>query len=138
MIEFYVKPYYQKIALDPVLSVFQKVDAIKPHRITIAALCFGMCAAICLSYHHIVASVILLLLSGYCDSLDGALARLNACASPSGAVLDIVSDRVVEFSMLLALFLITPESRGLAVIVMLGAYIFMCNQFFSGCYFSAK
>jgi len=66
-----------------------------------------------------------LLLSGYLDSLDGAYARLTSKTSQKGAVLDIISDRIVELAIVIGLYLLHPEIRDLAIVLMLGS-MFLC------------
>ncbi len=48
---------------------------------------------------YLVLAVALLLASGYCDALDGALARLHNEASTAGGFLDSLLDRYVEASV---------------------------------------
>ena len=45
---------------------------------------------------YLIFAVILLLVSGYCDALDGALARLHNEVSATGGFLDSLLDRYVE------------------------------------------
>jgi archaetidylinositol phosphate synthase len=49
--------------------------------------------------YHLAVAVVLLLASGYCDALDGALARLHHEASAAGGFLDSLLDRYVEASV---------------------------------------
>lgn len=79
----------------------------------------------CLYLHRSIWGVALLGLSGFCDTLDGSLARAKNLSSPRGAVLDIVSDRLVELAILIGLYLYAPQERGLLVIGMLGG-AFLC------------
>ncbi len=48
---------------------------------------------------YLIIAVVLLLASGYCDALDGALARLHNEASVAGGFLDSLLDRYVEASV---------------------------------------
>lgn len=70
-----------------------------------------------------------LMLSGFLDTLDGALSRLQMRASSKGAALDIISDRAVEFAVILGLFFIGPTMRALPVILMLGSTLLCITSF---------
>ena len=48
---------------------------------------------------YLVIAVVLLLISGYCDALDGALARLYSETSVAGGFLDSLLDRYVDASV---------------------------------------
>jgi archaetidylinositol phosphate synthase len=48
---------------------------------------------------YLVIAVVLLLASGYCDALDGALARLHSETSVAGGFLDSLLDRYVDASV---------------------------------------
>jgi archaetidylinositol phosphate synthase len=48
---------------------------------------------------YLIFAVVLLLTSGYCDALDGALARLHSETSVAGGFLDSLLDRYVDASV---------------------------------------
>ena len=50
-----------------------------------------------------IIAVTLLWVSGYLDAVDGAMARRSNSSSSFGTLLDIVSDRIVEVSIVLVL-----------------------------------
>jgi len=54
---------------------------------------------------YLSSAVILLLASGFCDALDGALARLYEKTSPLGGFLDSLLDRYVDASVFCGLIL---------------------------------
>ncbi len=93
--------------------------------LTLASLLTGSLAASFIALGYVWIPTLLLLLSGYLDMLDGSLARFQGTSSPSGAVLDIISDRVVEFAVVLGLYLVQGSERGLLSLCMLGS-IFLC------------
>lgn len=69
-------------------------------------------------------AVILLILSGYLDTLDGSIARMYNKKTDKGASLDIIFDRFVEFFIILGIYLYDPSNRALICLLMLGsAYI---------------
>jgi CDP-diacylglycerol--glycerol-3-phosphate 3-phosphatidyltransferase len=80
-----------------------------PVHATLAALTAGLSAGAALYFGHAWTAVCLLWISGFLDAVDGSMARLGNRASPSGALLDIVCDRVVELSIFWALALRRPD-----------------------------
>ena len=74
-----------------------------PNNVTILALLLGISTSIFLYFDMQIISVILLWVSGYLDAVDGAMARRSNSSSSFGTLLDIVSDRIVEVSIVLVL-----------------------------------
>ena len=74
-----------------------------PNNVTILALLLGIATSIFLYFDMQIIAVILLWLSGYLDAVDGAMARRSNSSSSFGTLLDIVSDRIVEVSIVLVL-----------------------------------
>ena len=89
----------------------------------------GIESAPLLAFHFYKAAVLAIVLSGFIDTLDGAIARFHQSSSPKGAILDITSDRAVEFSIILGLFFVSPETRGLPCILMLGSVLLCITSF---------
>ena len=73
-----------------------------PNNVTILALLLGVSTSIFLYFDMQIIAVTLLWVSGYLDAVDGAMARSNSSSS-FGTLLDIVSDRIVEVSIVLVL-----------------------------------
>ncbi len=63
-------------------------------------------------------SLYLFLLAFFCDALDGAIARLRHQRSGKGAFLDGISDRLVEFFLILTLFSMNVFSEYLLLLVL--------------------
>lgn len=127
MLEQSLRQPYEKIAVDPLV---QLIDfRFTPLQVTILAGLLGLLVIPALLLGLPILAICLLLASGYCDSLDGALARHQQNHSPLGAVFDIVTDRLVEFAVILGLYLIHPESRSLSVIFMLGSILCCITSF---------
>jgi len=118
MIESYIKIFYERKIVSPIAK---RLAFINPNFITLLALVIGLSAALSAWLEHPYIAVILMFLSGYCDSLDGVLARLINRTTIQGAVLDIVCDRVVEFVLILSIFSINPQERALLSLFMLGS-----------------
>lgn len=127
MIESYFRATYQKICVN---WVAQRIThKVSHHLVTGAASVFGIASAIALANHLVVLATLLLLLSGYCDTLDGTLARLQAKSSPLGSVFDIVSDRIVEIAIVLALFSLSPSTRAWSCMGMLSSMLLCITSF---------
>ena len=74
-----------------------------PNNVTILALLLGISTSIILYFDMQIIAVTLLWVSGYLDAVDGAMARRSNSSSSFGTLLDIVSDRIVEVSIVLVL-----------------------------------
>lgn len=129
MIEKYLRPLYQKVAVCPALSIIEKYTDWMPSHITFLSVVFGLVSAVFISFHSLWLSSIFLLLSGYCDTLDGSLARQQNTSSAKGAVLDIVGDRVVEAAIIFGLFLVAPQVRGITALLMLASCMICVTTF---------
>lgn len=127
MIEQCIRPLYQRMLVDTPaqwLSPYLKANAI-----TLLSGLLGVLVIPSMLLGWEALAVVLLLLSGYCDTLDGTVARLQPRASDWGSVLDICTDRLVEFSVIFALWAAAPHSRSLAVILMLGSILLCVTSF---------
>lgn len=124
MIETNLRGAYQKFCIDPLLRLknFQKIS---PAAITGGAFLAGIGVLPLLAFGFTWTALLSMLISGFLDTLDGSVARLQGSSSPKGAAIDIISDRAVELSILLGLFFIDPEARALPVLLMLGS-VFLC------------
>ena len=74
-----------------------------PNNVTILALLLGISTSIFLYFDMQIIAVTLLWVSGYLDAVDGAMARRSNSSSSFGTLLEIVSDRIVEVSIVLVL-----------------------------------
>jgi archaetidylinositol phosphate synthase len=128
MLDTTFRNHYEKLLIKPLLALpFAK--KLSPIKVTLIGLFIGVLTAPLLAFHFNVCAIIALLLSGYFDTLDGALARLQNTTSPRGAVIDIISDRIVEFVVIFGLFLYDPTSRALPTILMLGSVLLCVTSF---------
>jgi archaetidylinositol phosphate synthase len=122
-----VRNFYQKIFVDPIaMRVLTKVS---PQAITFSACVLGMTIAPLLAYGMTYLALACLTITGYLDTLDGTMARMNGCASAKGAVVDIVSDRIVEAAIIFGLFLVDPEKRAVAALLMLASVLVCVTSF---------
>jgi len=127
MLEQLMRQYYQKSCVDPLIRLIG--NTLSPITLTVFASIFGVLFVPFLLTGHSLLAVFCLLLSGYLDSLDGSLARYQNNSTPFGAVLDIMVDRLVEFSVILGFYLLDPVQHGLAAIVMLGSILLCITSF---------
>ncbi len=124
MIGLFCKNYFQNVFVKPVVGVL-KAFKIKPNTVTFLACFSGVATIFFIGQGYSYLGVVALLFSGYLDNLDGFLARDIGQVTAFGGALDSVSDRVVEFSVILGLFLVDPFSRGLLSLLMVGSS-FIC------------
>ena len=102
----------------PLLDILAKFN-IKPNHLTFLGLIFGFFAAYLIVKGELVLGAIFIIMSGFMDVLDGALARVKGMVTELGAFLDSVSDRYVDIMIYIALglsgvdwFLITLAMSG--------------------------
>lgn len=124
-IDTYYSKAYQRLFVDPILPYLR----IAPNYLTAAALMIGIATLPLLAYGHLYFAAICLLFSGYLDTLDGSLARFRHLSSPVGSVYDIISDRIVEFSVIMGLYFYAPEERSLLSLLMLGSILVCVTSF---------
>jgi len=77
----------------PIARLFNKVN---PNTMTILALVFCICAGVYFADGKPIAAGIFLMIGGFFDILDGAIARENGRVTAFGGVLDSVSDRYAD------------------------------------------
>jgi len=70
---------------------------VTPNTVTIISLCISLFSAICYAFGYIFMGGLLLLLSGFTDTMDGTIARLTGQTTKFGALLDSSLDRFAEF-----------------------------------------
>ncbi len=126
MIDSYGRTFYQKLIIDPVLPMFSFFSPIK---VTFFALITGISVLPLLATKYAIAAFFMLLFSGFLDTLDGSIARFKNQTTPFGTVFDIVGDRIVEFSVILGLYLYQPEERSLSCLLMLGSILLCITSF---------
>ncbi len=126
MLETHLRHHCQRLFIDPVVKFIAKYS--NANFVTFLSLLFGVLVLFSTISHHKLIAIIFLLLSGYCDMLDGSIARYCGQNSVLGCVFDIVADRLVEFVIILGLFLYEP-TRGLLCILILGSILFCITSF---------
>lgn len=129
MLENYLRPVFSRYCVDSLATHLAANTILQPKQITLLAGLSGIGAGIALISQSPLLACILLLFSGYCDILDGAVARKMDCVTSSGVVLDIATDRLVEFAIILGLYWISPQTRGFLSILMLGSILCCVTSF---------
>lgn len=127
MLENYIRPFYQKWFVDPFAKFL--VHHLSPNNVTWLAAIIGILIAPALIVELNWLAILLLILSGFLDTLDGTIARLQKKHSAFGAMLDIVCDRIVEFAVVFGLFAVDPIHRGWLSISMLGSILLCITTF---------
>lgn len=128
MIDSFFRPLYQKIFIDPVLAI-PFVRKLSPLSVSLIGILVGILTIPFIAFDFKWIGILLILASGYCDTLDGSLARLQKRSSSMGAAIDIVGDRAVEFSIILGLFFYDPSHRALTTLFMLGSILLCVTSF---------
>lgn len=80
-----------------------------PNQVTALAFILGITSGAVLYGEHPMIAVALLWLSGLLDAVDGEMARRSGRNSVRGAQMDIISDRLVELSIVWGLALRRPD-----------------------------
>ena len=80
-----------------------------PNQVTALAFILGITSGAVLYSEHPMIAVALLWLSGLLDAVDGEMARRSGRSSVRGAHMDIISDRLVELSIVWGLALRRPD-----------------------------
>ena len=120
MIEQKLRPFIQNTLVGRVAKLL--ANKCKPNTITLLSFVVGLLSAICVFVNPYL-SIVLLLLSGYFDVLDGSLARLRGSSSDIGTMLDILSDRFVESFMIVAIFAYQPQLAWIGLLMMMSILV---------------
>ena len=90
-----------------------------PNRVTLAGLLLSGVTAYVLSTGQFAAGGLLLVVASGLDMADGAIARLQGKATPTGALMDSAADRVSEAVVFLGLvvFYVNPLSRPEVILI---------------------
>ena len=127
MLELHLRPLYQRIFVVPIARLLAK--RCTPNAVSLASLFVGIAAAPAIAMDAPWTAVILLLLSGYLDTLDGTIARMTDNCTDFGTMLDITCDRMVEIAIIIGLFAYAPDERGWFCVAMLGSVLIVVTTF---------
>lgn len=84
----------------PIARIFSRIN---PNTVTILALVFCIAAGLYFAAGNLVIAGLMLLLGGFFDVLDGAVARENGRVTKFGGLLDSVSDRYADAAVFLGI-----------------------------------
>ena len=112
--------------LSPLITLFSKWG-LRPNYFTIAGVVITLFGAAAFVMGYLRLAGILTLLGGFCDTLDGSIARRTGRASRFGALLDSTVDRYAEFIIYLGIgaYFIHFEDYSTAV----GTFLALCGSF---------
>lgn len=127
MIEHYLRQRFQQTLVNPFANCLK--NTVTPNQMTVLSGFLGLLVLPALLLQHPYLAIALLLLSGFCDTLDGTLARLKQKSSDWGSVLDIMTDRLVEIIVVFALFSLAPQQRAVWSLLMLGSMLLCITSF---------
>ncbi len=88
--------------IDPFAEFFLHLGW-SPNQITIIGFSLGLTTSYIIAMGHFSYGGFLILICGFFDALDGAVARLSARVTPFGGILDSTADRIVDASLLIAI-----------------------------------
>jgi CDP-diacylglycerol--glycerol-3-phosphate 3-phosphatidyltransferase len=94
---------------------------VTPNALSWAGFILALGAAALVITGHLFAAGFVVLLAGFFDILDGALARRIEKATPFGAVLDATLDRLSEAVLLLAVLAVYAIQQSMVGILLVGA-----------------
>jgi CDP-diacylglycerol--glycerol-3-phosphate 3-phosphatidyltransferase len=98
---------------------------------TINSLILATIAVFCSYFHHFLAAIILFLLAGIFDVIDGSVARARNNASNLGAFVDGTIDRFVDFAIIFSYFFceIKPFYLSLEQLICIAEFVVILPSF---------
>lgn len=105
---------YGRKYVNPFIDLGAKVllkCKLTPNSVSIIALILGVLSSVLIYFDKLILAVVFLWISGYLDSVDGAMARIKSLTSNFGTLLDITFDRIVELGIIFVLALKFENSR---------------------------
>jgi len=103
----------------PVVRLLAKT-AITPDALTWTGFLLAVGAAVLVVTEHIFAAGLVVLVAGFFDMLDGALARYTNRITRFGSVLDSVLDRLSEAVLLLGILVLYARAQSVTLILLVG------------------
>src|SRR5665648_740022 len=88
-----------KIYIDPIANKIH----LHPNILTVIGLIMGILSAYMFAIGNLLAGGIFILLSGFFDIIDGAVARNHNSQSPFGSILDSTTDRFTDAFILIGI-----------------------------------
>ena len=88
-------------------SIYFMKLGLTPTQATLVDFVIGCLAALSIVFHHYLFGIFFIWLFGIWSCVDGEIARLSNRCSLSGGFFDTMTDRIIEMSLIIALFLST-------------------------------
>ncbi len=107
----------------PVVRLLAKA-LITPSAITWLGFLLAVGAALLIVSGQLLAAGLVVLVAGYFDILDGALARYTNRTSRFGALLDSILDRLSEGVLLLGILVLYAREQSVVMVVLVGLALF--------------
>ena len=104
---------------EPVVRVLAKTG-ITPNVLTWLGLILSIVSAVLITGNSLIAAAIVLIIAGFFDMLDGALARHIGKVTKSGAVLDSTLDRLSEAAVFIGMLVLFADENSLAGVILVG------------------
>lgn len=98
--------------------------------VTFLVLIFGFWAGYYIYIGEYGLAILMIIISGICDGIDGAVAKANQKETKFGALLDSTTDKVTEISWYLA-FIMVPSTVDLTLPAFLACSAFMVASYIS-------
>lgn len=106
----------------PLASAIAKTK-ISPNTISLMGVIFALSSATLYYYRELWIAATMLLVSGFLDALDGAVARIEGKATKFGAFLDSLLDRYADSAVIAAIILAGLCDLLLGVIALIGTLL---------------
>jgi CDP-diacylglycerol--glycerol-3-phosphate 3-phosphatidyltransferase len=103
----------------PIVRLLSRTP-LTPNTITWLGFCLTVIAGALIVTGHLLAAGIVVLIAGFSDMLDGALARVNGQVTRFGAILDSTLDRLSEAVLLLSLLAVFVQDGQFAESLLVG------------------
>jgi archaetidylinositol phosphate synthase len=110
------------IFIVPIARLFAALG-IAPNLLTIFGLLASVATAFALAAKRLDLAFVLLLLTGFFDAIDGAVARLTQRVSDFGAFLDATLDRYADAAVIIGIALYLESHYLLAFLALLGSFM---------------
>ncbi|HEX2966761.1 MAG TPA: CDP-alcohol phosphatidyltransferase family protein [Syntrophorhabdaceae bacterium] len=114
-------------SFDPVLAkisqfIFKKHEA-NANIITVFGTLLGFVSSACIVFDHFLCAGLALLVSGFCDMLDGAVARSSRKVTAFGGFLDSVLDRYTDLLLIggVLIYYLMRQSAVMVVVTFISA-----------------
>ena len=104
---------------EPVVRVLARTG-ITPNALTWLGLLLSIISAVLIAGNNLIPAALLLMVAGFLDMLDGALARHTGRVTESGGVLDSALDRLSESAVFIGMLVLFADEGSLAGILLTG------------------